>query len=951
MYEENLNALAKVNPVLASRLLAIEENTKYDVYVDPKDHMNVNIGDTYLGVPLYENVPLETTLKYVDTFEEKYERYPVVYLYGLGNGLASILLLKNENHLRITVIEPEIELIYIAFHLFDFTTVLHEKRLLIFSDDQITFPLAIELFSISTYKVFCKIFHMDFTLPYYATYYGEKALACVQTMTRAIEHVVYGLGNDSTDALIGLEWHVANAPLMAKTPTFYELVKKVKNGTDTAIIISTGPSLAKQLPLLKEIQNHATLMCVDASFPILEKWGIKPDVVFSIERVIETAEFYKRVSPEFQKDVIFALSSLVHPLLPRAISEGTIQMSMRPFGYTRFMKMEEYGYLGIGMSAANMAYELSFHGKFKNIILIGQDLAYGEDGKSHSDGHILGTLKHRDDDFFVEAYGGERTIRTSKVWHMFRNFFEQDISVANEQGVVTVNATEGGARIHGATELSFSDAVATYVDKTCSKNVIKLTLPTDVEIEAKSAQVEERLTRLEEYAMSAQKEVSDLFEDVIKATENLRALKYKENIDVIDFDEITNLMKRIDDIKEKFDDDEFVDVFIDATQALIVHQELELARIQVRAVKTDEDKKLKMIDWLIAHEAWLFGLAGLMDAEVTAVKRAGNESHFVHKAKLSDDGVFIIGNFYDYDERVKDFILELSVDGRVVSEYKHDTRQSKEGSFNFLIPSDFFDNCFHDIMVKEKSTGMVPFGMPVRSVLLSLDRSRAQFIESFDNVDVKKMKDLHCPNSVGFLATKDNMTDADYVSYLCRLMQQCQDLQFIAIGLNQSEYEQEYEVFKNVPNLEYMVVDSVEEVGNKVSFWVQNSKNQLDAKVMEYLLVQFEILYIYVDSNKLLLNLQEYESLYRDYFNKTFFGNQDYFHITENDIKQYSKSFYKLFYGKTMKNSGYNDFDLDLTMSIEEFNVFYITQVIRDEKFRSSLMSLTKKFRQLAGEK
>ena len=68
----------------------------------------------------------------------------------------------------------------------------------------------------------------------------------------------------------------------------------------TAIVVSTGPSLTKQIPLLKKIKDHVTIISVDASFPILEKHGIKPDFATVLERVPETANFFKNNDKEFQ---------------------------------------------------------------------------------------------------------------------------------------------------------------------------------------------------------------------------------------------------------------------------------------------------------------------------------------------------------------------------------------------------------------------------------------------------------------------------------------------------------------------------------------------------------------------------------------------------------------------------------------------------------------------------
>ena len=148
---------------------------------------------------------------------------------------------------------------------------------------------------------------------------------------------------------------------------------------------------------------------------------------------------------------------------------------MRPFRHTTYFGLHKYGYLGIGMSAANMAYELAYHSKFEQVILIGQDLAYSEDGKSHASGHVLGenNVTYSETDEYVTKYGGEGLIRTSRAWIMFRNFFEKDIEETKKNGVLTINATEGGARIEGAVELPFKKAIEQYVTKKRKKNINK----------------------------------------------------------------------------------------------------------------------------------------------------------------------------------------------------------------------------------------------------------------------------------------------------------------------------------------------------------------------------------------------------------------------------------------------------------------------------------------------
>ncbi|WP_141044921.1 motility associated factor glycosyltransferase family protein, partial [Campylobacter coli] len=81
---------------------------------------------------------------------------------------------------------------------------------------------------------------------------------------------------------------------------------------DTAIIVSTGPSLTKQLPLLKQYANKATIFCADSAYPILAKHNIKPDYVCMLERDDIVSKCFDNDFKEFDKGILFILASVVH---------------------------------------------------------------------------------------------------------------------------------------------------------------------------------------------------------------------------------------------------------------------------------------------------------------------------------------------------------------------------------------------------------------------------------------------------------------------------------------------------------------------------------------------------------------------------------------------------------------------------------------------------------------
>lgn len=623
-FDKNLKALFKVNPLLAAQLQILEPNKKYEVYIG-QDPLNINIYDKENKTALYAKEPLVQTLEKMKEFEP-FKLYPFFYFFGFGNGIFYRLLL-NENSKTIKklfIFEPELEIIYIALNFADFSAEIAAGKLLIFWTGTISFGELDSYLASEGQWIYSRIYNLHLYNSYYGRY-DKECLNLNSIITRSLGHHVISVGNDSTDALIGLEHHLQNLPEMITTPSMKELISKVKN-TNTAVIVSTGPSLYKQLPLLKQYAPYLTIFCVDASFPILTKHGIKPDIVVTLERVEPTADFYKKTPKSAQKNIIFALTSIVHQETSKAITQGIKTYSMRPFGYTRFFDLKEYGYAGIGMSAANMAYELIVHSKFEKCIFIGQDLAFSPDGKTHSKDAIFGEnesqYKKSDnalEKILVPAYGGKGFVETNNVWKMFLNFFEKDIT-ETPYPLEVINATEGGARIEGTKEIPFQEVLESLPK--VKKSLIQLTPPTKAEIAANKKQMEAKVKEFLDYGYKKKKMVEKLFLRVVKMTEELERLNRENKLEKINFTKMDKLLEEIDDVKNFFLEDAFIKVFIDAVQSYIVHQELEFAKIVVRPVHTLIEKQVKQIDWLYAHKYWLFSLAGGMDAALETAKRA-----------------------------------------------------------------------------------------------------------------------------------------------------------------------------------------------------------------------------------------------------------------------------------------------------------------------------------------
>ena len=607
-YTKNLKALKQVNPSLEKKLRTIKKNKKFDVYVDENDSINVNLFDKEKKIVLYATKPLDEITTQYNTMFQHFKRHPFLWFYGISNGLLVKMFLNLEK--TVFVFEPELELIYIALNLMDFAKEIENEKLQIFFAGEADFNVMNNIASHPDIKVFLKTFSLEVTNKYYELYFSEDIRRINSLFIEAIRDNVLKEGNDANDSLIGLNHHLQHIPQMLASYPLRQF--REHRSSDHAVIVATGPSLVKQLPLLKEYQEYITILCVDASLPILQQEGIRPDFVFSIERVEPTAKFYENLDRELLQDTVFMPTSIVHPKTLENIGDMKKAITMRPFGYTHMFHMKDWGYIGVGMSAANMAFDFAYICRFKNIVLIGQDLAFAEDGRTHATGAIYGEKEeiYERNTLYIKGYYGDQ-VKTSGTWNMFLNTYKRDIPQALKMGINVYNCTEGGAYIDGAEHIPFAKFLAS----------VKLQRKEKREYRYAPIQKQQHHLRRAKKLISLyiqrlewiKSEVEKVFLELMEKIEELDKLDKETELDKIDYDELAALIAKIDHIKDIYEEDRAMRKFMNITNPLIVNAELELGRIMVRSSDEEAQKQRKMIDWVYEHKSWLFFLAAAIE--------------------------------------------------------------------------------------------------------------------------------------------------------------------------------------------------------------------------------------------------------------------------------------------------------------------------------------------------
>ncbi|EIK2232630.1 motility associated factor glycosyltransferase family protein, partial [Campylobacter jejuni] len=476
LFNKNIEALSNI---LLKESLKEIKSSKFELILG-KDNLDINLKDTSDNTFLYENV-IDELNSMLNTYNDKYLLYPVLYFYGFGNGILFKALLQNKNHQHIVVFEKDIEIIWVIFHILDFSNELQSARLMILNTNKPEIQDYNELCSSKPFFQFSRIYFLELMSHYYERFH-EDVLELNKKLVQDFKDSILSHGNDPLDALQGIEQFVYNLPQMITHPSYKELLSKRKGISDTAIIVSTGPSLTKQLPLLKKYASKATIFCADSSYPILAKHNIKPDYVLSLERIPLTSEFFNNDFGEFDKDIVFVLKSYVHPHTTKYLQKNNrnFMLVSTYASFINYLKLDDFGYFNMGFSVANMNFLLAIHLKHKNIVLIGQDLAYAKDGLSHTkdysnlDKHE-GHFQRDKNKYTTQAYGDNGKVESSFVWTLFRHNFEQDVANAKKNYYITTyNCTEGGARIEGTIEKPFLWACENLLDKDLNKPFEKL---------------------------------------------------------------------------------------------------------------------------------------------------------------------------------------------------------------------------------------------------------------------------------------------------------------------------------------------------------------------------------------------------------------------------------------------------------------------------------------------
>ncbi|EAL7373787.1 DUF115 domain-containing protein, partial [Campylobacter jejuni] len=547
-----------------------------------------NIYDKTHNVFMYENIEEELNFFY-QSILEKTPRYPFICIYGIGNALLIKNLSKHYKHLF--VFESEIELFILALSTIDLSEELKVYKVVLF--DCVAKDLEIQIamiFDQQSILEYLSLYEMFISSHYYLKYYETSILSlnelCIKSASVAIR-------NADIACFLPLLTHgqfLQNIPSMLESIPFQRILSERKNKFENAIVVSAGPSLAKQLPLLKAYQDKAVIFCADGALSMLEKEDIVPDYVTNLDYSDWPIKFFQ--NKENLKQSIIALECATHPNVVHSLKAENCMIVLRNKALYQRFNLNDFGYIDTGTHVSHFSYTLALALGFKNIIMIGQDLAFDEEGNSHSKGFSYGeqfsgektvpTLK-------TQAYGGKGEVLTHIAWNDYRIKLEY-LFACNEQKTKFYNATEGGARINFTEELSFKEC--------CEKLLTKEKPKFDIPKSLTKNRSDKLLAKFKEKIQKDQENAKRFLDDALALKQILENILSKDFLLPLEF--LEKVYQNIENFNHSLDEDEFIQD--EVLRGAFAYRGKMIADVLKLHIK---DKIHFITDYIKAYHEWL----------------------------------------------------------------------------------------------------------------------------------------------------------------------------------------------------------------------------------------------------------------------------------------------------------------------------------------------------------
>jgi hypothetical protein len=370
-YNKNIEAIKKNNEKLAAWIDSQVE-TDWANLIEHKGKYNLSIKQNGTIQTAYKlNNPAKDAIDITKKLPFPKDCSTVVIGIGIGHLLYQILKRKEKDH-KVIIIEPIGHLIKLAFQVYDFSKWIKNQTLFICTlKEDVVFCINYldSMFVIQDWFVIAEKYITDRIEYAQISVYATEVINQLRCNTGTIMGAGYEMASND----------IKNLPYIIRERGIEELRDKYKDMP--AILVSTGPSLQKNVHLLKDKQDKVVIIAVAQALRILLAYDITPDFICTVDFGDINYGHFKGLMDS--KVPLIALNRTYAEILKDWKGIKYICASPQPgFQDTCTTILKDKGAVDQGGSVAHLCFGAAVHLGCNPIAFIGQDLALSDD-KSH----------------------------------------------------------------------------------------------------------------------------------------------------------------------------------------------------------------------------------------------------------------------------------------------------------------------------------------------------------------------------------------------------------------------------------------------------------------------------------------------------------------------------------------------------------------------------------------
>jgi hypothetical protein len=397
---------------------------------------------------------------FISKFKDiKIDTLLIVFGIGAGEHILELMKILNDFN-RLLIVEPDVRVLKAFLNLENAEIILKDNRISIIKMDKENLSYLLNKFieNEGNFNNFVYSVYSNYDKLYESEY--MFFLKKFKDVLRLYE------SNMATEYLLNKKFmntYLNNIKYISESYMINKFKDKFRGYT--AIVVSAGPSLDKNISKLKNLDDNAVIICGNRTLAPLVKLGIKPHFMCSIDC---SNLIYNMTKDYLNEDIPLVFTETTNSCL---IEGQTGKKIFFRYAATKTdiedIVGENIDNIYFGGSVAHNCMDFARYLGCSTIIFVGQDLAY-TDNESHAKSTSIDEDEEmNEDERFIKVKDiNGKDIYTTRALDGFRYSFERYIKL--HENIDFIDATEGGVKIEGTSIMTLEETINKY---TCKKGI------------------------------------------------------------------------------------------------------------------------------------------------------------------------------------------------------------------------------------------------------------------------------------------------------------------------------------------------------------------------------------------------------------------------------------------------------------------------------------------------